>query len=143
MTIAIDAPIRPQPPEPQFSLSSPQSNEPVSSALVLQIPKIKNQWKYDTSRFVPIIITVDTMTPTLRIGDVAFVDCTDIRLTDGLFALSFHDGHQTVKRVDRRSKDVVRLIHDNHLYDPIDINLNDPQDGFQVIGRVVWTACRV
>jgi len=131
-----------------FSPPSPPSEESVPE-LALQTSKIPNQCKDDLLRFIQITIDTDTMSPTLRVGDVVFVDCTDTHIDSGLFTFClpdgpFTDGYQAVKRAEQRLGGVVRLMHDNKCYEDIDINPNNSQEReFQVIGRAVWKGCRV
>lgn len=84
------------------------------------------------------IVTVkgDSMSPTLRDGDVVMIDTTKRSLGyDGLFVLRM-DGALHVKRVNRGSRSgMVRILSDNRdSYPPTDRELTE----VEAVGKVLW-----
>jgi phage repressor protein C with HTH and peptisase S24 domain len=80
----------------------------------------------------------DSMSPTFNDGDVLLIDVgvTDLKL-DAVYVLERQD-QLYVKRIQRRPTGALRMISDNPVYPPEDI---DPEaDGFAVLARVlcVW-----
>lgn len=80
----------------------------------------------------------DSMSPTFNDGDMLLIDVgvTDLKL-DAVYVLERQD-QLYVKRIQRRPTGALRMISDNPVYPPEDI---DPKvDGFAVLARVlcVW-----
>lgn len=80
----------------------------------------------------------DSMSPTFNDGDVLLIDMgvTDLTL-DAVYVMERHD-QLYVKRIQRRTTGALRMISDNPVYPPEDIDPN--RDGFDVRARVlcVW-----
>lgn len=77
----------------------------------------------------------DSMAPTFSDGDILLIDVgvTDLKL-DAVYVLERHD-QLFVKRIQRSARGGYRMISDNTVYPPEDI---DPErDGFSVVARVV------
>lgn len=92
-----------------------------------------------------IAVEGDSMEPELRSGDHVMVDKSQVRLADGLYAVSVND-HLFVKRVRVKGKLKADLVSANPAYPPFEITIADPkdgddiqQDGALIIGRVVWS----
>lgn len=80
----------------------------------------------------------DSMSPTFNDGDVLLIDMgvNDLKI-DAVYVMERHQ-QLYVKRIQRRTTGALRMISDNPLYPPEDI---DPErDGFEVVARVlcVW-----
>ncbi len=91
-----------------------------------------------------VMVTGDSMEPTLHEGDVVMIDLREHARTprEGLFVVRIGDGVM-VKRLQWAGKGRLRLTSDNPAYDPIEVALNDPSEDVAIIGRVVWIAKRV
>lgn len=85
-----------------------------------------------------IAVEGDSMEPLLRDGDEILVDCTPRPLREGIHVLRQGD-ICLVKRVQFSVPGKVKLISENALYPPVEVNLAD----VDVIGRVVWKAGRL
>lgn len=77
----------------------------------------------------------DSMSPTFNDGDILLIDVgvSDLKL-DAVYVLERHE-QLFVKRIQRSARGGYRMISDNTVYPPEDI---DPErDGFKVLARVV------
>lgn len=77
----------------------------------------------------------DSMAPTFSDGDILLIDVgvRELRM-DAVYVLQ-RDDELYCKRIQRRPTGGFRMISDNHLYPPEDI---DPErDGFTILARVV------
>jgi phage repressor protein C with HTH and peptisase S24 domain len=80
----------------------------------------------------------DSMAPTLDSGDMVIVDESAKfadRIVEGIFVLRI-DGYLRVKRLERM-KERIRVLSDNPAYRPEVYRLNQLQEEFAVLGRVV------
>ncbi len=85
-----------------------------------------------------IVVSGDSMEPTLRDGDEILVDRTLRPRRDGIHVVRLGDG-LLVKRLDTARSGVIVLISDNAAYPPVECV---PQD-VEIIGRVVWKGGRI
>ncbi|MBM4054940.1 MAG: hypothetical protein FJ264_09805 [Planctomycetes bacterium] len=104
----------------------------------------KNDWlqaEFGTNRTNLYLFNIedDSMTPTLKDGDVVIVNKKDNLLDrDGLYLLRI-EGASFVKRVQRLPGGSIRMICDNSAYQPIEAKADQIENGeILVIGRVVW-----
>ncbi len=103
----------------------------------------------DVDQMQIIKIDGDSMEPELRNGDHVMIDKSQVRLADGLYAVSV-DYHLFVKRVRFKGKLKADLVSANPLYPPFEITVADPTDCYQlnqdvarIIGRVVWSGRKI
>ena len=89
-----------------------------------------------------ILLTVggDSMEPDLRAGDLVMIDMMQTGLRDGLFVIRLID-HLVVKRVQRVRGPLISLVSSNATYPTMPIDIQAEGDQFQIVGRVVWSAC--
>ncbi|GGB86941.1 hypothetical protein GCM10011494_01570 [Novosphingobium endophyticum] len=85
-----------------------------------------------------IVVTGDSMEPTLRDGDEILVDRTMRALHDGIHVVRLGES-LLVKRIETGRGGRLVLLSDNPAYRPIDCG---PEE-VQVIGRVVWKGGRL
>lgn len=85
-----------------------------------------------------IVVSGDSMEPTLRDGDEILVDRTIRALRDGIHVVRLGDS-LLVKRIDVSRPGLVVLISDNPAYPPVECGARD----VEVIGRVVWKGGRI
>lgn len=84
-----------------------------------------------------VFVHGDSMEPTISDNNTVLIDTSKKELHDGEIYVLRTDNHLIIKRVQRLLGDVIRLISDNKIYDPIEVLISkDPN--FQVIGKVEW-----
>lgn len=86
----------------------------------------------------------DSMADTLVPGDILLVDHRPDRTipADGVFLLRI-DGSLLVKRIQRLPGGRIKVKSDNQAYESFELDLAKPDDGFSIIGRVVWSGRRM
>jgi hypothetical protein len=92
----------------------------------------------DPAQLTAILVTGDSMEPTLRDGDEILVDRSARGLRDGVYVVRVGDG-LLVKRLDLGQPGHIVLISDNQVYRPFQL----AHDDLEVIGRVVWKSGRL
>ncbi len=92
----------------------------------------------DPAQLTAIVVTGDSMEPTLRDGDEILVDRTARALRNGVYVVRVGDA-LLVKRLDLGQPARIVLISDNQLYRPFELA---PEE-LDVIGRVVWKSGRL
>jgi phage repressor protein C with HTH and peptisase S24 domain len=85
-----------------------------------------------------IVVSGDSMEPTLRDGDEILVDRTLRPSRDGIHVVRLGDS-VLVKRLDTSRPGRIVLLSDNVAYPPVEC----PADEVQVVGRVVWKGGRI
>lgn len=99
---------------------------------------IRSELRASPTNLGLIYVSGDSMEPTLRPGDVVLVDQSQSQGgTDGVYVLR-RDGHLQIKRLHWLSGKVLRVISDNPIYQPIEVDLSQLTEEFQIIGRVIW-----
>lgn len=93
---------------------------------------------FDPAMLSAIVVTGDSMEPTLRDGDEILVDRAQRPLRDGVHVVRVDDA-LLVKRIDTSRPGVLALISDNPSYRLLEL----PPPDVQVIGRVVWKSGRL
>lgn len=93
---------------------------------------------FDPAMLSAILVTGDSMEPTLRDGDEILVDRSPRPLRDGIHVVRVDDA-LLVKRIDTGRPGVIALISDNPSYRSLEL----PPMDVQVIGRVVWKSGRL
>jgi phage repressor protein C with HTH and peptisase S24 domain len=80
----------------------------------------------------------ESMEPTLKPGELVLINRSDAgNVSDGLFAVRL-DQVLLVKRLQRIPGGGIRLSSDNERYESFTISLQEPQERFAIIGRVIW-----
>ncbi|MEE4451110.1 S24 family peptidase [Novosphingobium resinovorum] len=85
-----------------------------------------------------IVVSGDSMEPSLRDGDEILVDRTLRALRDGIHVVRLGES-LLVKRLDVSRPGIVVLISDNPAYPPVECAAQD----MAVVGRVVWKGGRI
>lgn len=92
----------------------------------------------EAQRLSLVVVSGDSMAPTLADGDEILVERIDGRVRDGVHVVLV-DSNTLVKRIDTSRAGRLVLISDNSIYPPMEV----PLDEVEVIGRVVWKSGRV
>ncbi len=92
----------------------------------------------DPAMLSAIVVSGDSMEPTLRDGDEILVDRSPRALRDGIHVVRTGDS-LLVKRLDTGRPGTIALVSDNRAYRVIEL----PPRDVQVIGRVVWKSGRL
>jgi phage repressor protein C with HTH and peptisase S24 domain len=114
----------------------PGEDEAVVDHLALPPGYLRRITSAPVSALAIVTVTGDSMSPTLRGGDVVMIDTRKQNPGyDGLFVLRF-DGALHVKRMNRGSRPgVVRIVSDNPVgYAAFERELHD----VEVVGKVLW-----
>lgn len=83
--------------------------------------------------------TGNSMMPTIQGGDALLVDKSRKEVNDGKIYCIRHDGQLKAKRLQKLSKNKLKLISDNKDYEPITIDFEKEIDvDFEVIGEIRW-----
>lgn len=118
----------------------------VETESVIDVLAFKEDWIRQELRKSPddlrlIYVDGDSMEPDLRSGDIVLVDHTDHSARrDGIYVMRM-DGALLVKQLQRLPGGGIKAVSRNASYEPFTITQADLQNGFAIIGRVVW-ACR-
>lgn len=118
----------------------------VETEAVVDVLAFKEDWIRQELRKSPddlrlIYVDGDSMEPDLRSGDIVLVDHTDTSARrDGVYVMRM-DGALLVKQLQRLPGGGIKAVSRNASYEPFTITQSDLQNGFAIIGRVVW-ACR-
>lgn len=92
----------------------------------------------DPAMLSAILVSGDSMEPTLRDGDEILVDRTPRSLRDGIHVVRVEDALM-VKRLDTGLPGKIALVSDNPAYRTMEL----AADELKVIGRVVWKGGRL
>jgi len=92
----------------------------------------------EAERLSLVVVSGDSMAPTLADGDEILVERITGRVRDGVHVVLV-DSNTLVKRLDTSRAGRLVLISDNGIYPPMEV----PLDEAEVIGRVVWKSGRV
>lgn len=87
---------------------------------------------------IMVYVSGSSQEPELSDGDLVAIDLDQTRLREGLFVVRLDD-HMVIKHLQIEGK-VVRLVSRNPLFDPVLIDLSEPDigDKFEIVGRAVW-----
>jgi len=107
--------------------------EPVKSLLAFKQDWLRGEMGLNPKDCCLIYVTGDSMDPTLRNSDVVLLDRSPAMISDGVYCLRF-DGGLVIKRIQRINTTDIKIISDNHIYDPYIIGI----DTVKIIGKVVW-----
>lgn len=104
---------------------------------------IEEELRGQSTDFSLIFVDGESMSPTLRPGEIIMVDHRDHAFQrDGVYVMQM-DGTLIVKTVRSLPDNQAEIISDNPAYGKFSINKKEPPDGFRVIGRVVWNGRRM
>jgi phage repressor protein C with HTH and peptisase S24 domain len=92
----------------------------------------------DPRQVVMVAVEGDSMLPTLAPNDLVMVNLTKPqKMVDGLWVVRL--GQTTlVKRVQSLPKNLLRVVSDNPAYQEFQMDMNEEQPDFELVGRVVW-----
>lgn len=114
-----------------------QHAEQIVDFLAFDTDWLKRIMRVDPKRVVLISALGDSMTPTIRDGDLLLIDLSIDRVRDNaIYALRIGDA-LVVKRVQRRLDGGMRIISDNAVYPADEVSSRDVAE-LQIVGRVVW-----
>jgi phage repressor protein C with HTH and peptisase S24 domain len=79
----------------------------------------------------------DSMEPIISEGDIVIAQVhTDTSNLQGVYIVSFNDDF-LIKKVQFKSRYLVKLISNNPDYDPIEIDLQNPEVNFKIVAKVL------
>ena len=115
---------------------------------VADVLAFKEDWIRRELRAAPddlrlIYVEGDSMEPDLRANDIILVDHTDTAArSDGIYVIRMEDA-LLVKQLQRLPGGLIKVISRNPAYEPFTVAVEkvQAQNGFGIVGRVVW-ACR-
>lgn len=108
------------------------------------------QWVFDRPWFeanfvgvgkvMMVRVSGDSQEPELSDGDLVAVDIDKPRLREGMHVVRLDD-LLMIKRIQVEGR-VVRLVSRNPLYDPVTVDLSEPDVDarFEVVGRAIWAS---
>ncbi|ABW26326.1 S24 family peptidase [Acaryochloris marina] len=115
-----------------------EDKEQIEELMAFSRSWIRSELRTSPAHLSLIHVSGDSMEPTLRPGDVVLVDQHQAEGgTDGVYVLR-RDGHLQIKRLHWLSGKVLKIISDNPIYQPIEVDLSQLTEEFQIIGRVIW-----
>jgi phage repressor protein C with HTH and peptisase S24 domain len=113
------------------------ANPTASEWIALRHDWIRSICGVEPSELVLEMATGESMTPTIRDGNVMLIDTTDRTFRSfGIYVLEIN-GQRLVKRVQRKHDGSLVLISDNTAYQPDTVD-RSAADDIAVVGRVVW-----
>ena len=79
----------------------------------------------------------DSMEPIISEGDIVFAKIhSEYSNTQGIYIVCYNDEY-FIKKLQFKNKGIIKIISQNTDYDPIDVNLEDPDISFRIIGKIV------
>lgn len=112
--------------------------EEVVDALAFKREWIRTELKANPKDLVLVMMTGESMEPTLGKDDVLLVNRrVGPARSDGIYLIRLGDA-LLVKRLQFLPDSEVRVISDNPAYDPFGVRPSDADTDFRIIGRVVW-----
>ena len=84
-----------------------------------------------------ISVKGDSMEGVLNDRDSILVNHADNDPKEGVYVLRI-DGHLVVKRIQRLPGEVLKVSSTNPAYEPFTVDMKNPPQDFNVIGKVVW-----
>lgn len=115
-----------------------EDKEVIEELMAFSRSWIRSELRANPVNLSLIYVSGDSMEPTLRPGDVVLVDQSQVEGgTDGIYVLR-RDGHLQIKRLHWLSGKALRVISDNTIYQPVEVDLSQLTEEFQIIGRVIW-----
>ncbi|WP_299492252.1 S24 family peptidase [Acaryochloris sp. IP29b_bin.137] len=115
-----------------------EDKEQIEELIAFSRSWIRSELRTSPAQLSLIHVSGDSMEPTLRPGDVVLVDQHQAEGgPDGGYVLRW-DGHLQIKRLHWLSGKVLKIISDNPIYQPIEVDLSQLTEEFQIIGRVIW-----
>lgn len=104
---------------------------------------IEEELRGQVTDFSLIFVDGESMSPTLRPGEIIMVDHRDQTFQrDGVYVMQM-DETLIVKTVRSLPDNQAEIISDNPAYGKFSINKKEPPPGFRVVGRVVWNGRRM
>jgi phage repressor protein C with HTH and peptisase S24 domain len=119
------------------------NGEHVSDELAFKEDWIRRELRVSPADLRLIYVEGDSMEPDLRAGDVILIDHSDtLARREGIYVIRMDDA-LLVKQLQRMPGGLIKVISRNPAYEPFTIAAEkiQGQNGFGIVGRVVW-ACR-
>ncbi len=99
-------------------------------------------FRSSSSNIDAIIAKGDSMEPSIRTGDLIFLNRDDREVNNDTYVMRY-SGAIYIKRLSRMPGNKIYVSSDNPSYPAYEIDLTDPTLDFEVIGRVVSTMKRI
>lgn len=85
-----------------------------------------------------IFASGDSMLPTIEGGDSLLIDLNRKEVYDGRIYCIRYDGQLYAKRLQRLSRNKIKIISDNKYYEPVTLDFTADNFDFEVIGEIRW-----
>lgn len=102
---------------------------------------IKNHLRVQPESCICAQVKGDSMSPTIKPDGTVLIELNPDYLGEGIYLI--RQGSELIlKRLQKVTSDVVRIISDNHhIYPPVDLDISTlPESEFAILGRYVWDA---
>lgn len=116
--------------------------EPVVDYLSFRPEWVRNALGIPVGHLAQITVTGDAMEPTLSDGDIVLLDTTSRVVTGGAVYVLQSGGALLIKRLQYRLDGSVVVKSDNQRYEA-EIVSGEALEQLRIIGRVVWSGCRM
>jgi transcriptional regulator with XRE-family HTH domain len=108
---------------------------------------VKRSWVTSQLQVEPedlrlLYVEGESMKPTLFPGDIVLANLKDTIVRDGIYVVKIEDA-LIIKRLQRLSKDLIKVGSDNPAYESWTVNLSDFTQRFVIKGRVIRISRRV
>ena len=115
----------------------------VINSIVFKKEWIHNELRTSPSHLRFVHVEGDSMEPNLSAGDIILVDQSSKAKRDGIHVIIM-DGTLLIKRLQRLPDGIIRISSDNPVYEPYEFSAGwDINNSLTIIGRVVWSGCRL
>lgn len=116
--------------------------EAADDTLLFKIDWLRGELGSKPENLMQIRVSGDAMEPTLRAGDVILID-RRARTPDreGIYILRM-GGMLLAKRIQALPGGKVRVISDNPMFAPWEVDISDAASDLSIVGRVVWSGRR-
>jgi phage repressor protein C with HTH and peptisase S24 domain len=115
----------------------------VNSKVSDELNNIRAELKLNESDTTLMHVKGDGMHPTIKDGAMIMIEKGVDQLTDGVFVIK-HDTSLLVKRLHILPTGVIKVLSDNKVYEPYEIDKSVLEaDEVEILGRVVWSGQRI
>lgn len=102
---------------------------------------VKSQFQVEPEDLRILYVEGESMKPTLSPGDLVLANIKDTIVRDGIYLVQIEDA-LIIKRLQRLSKDFIKVSSDDPAYESWTVNPNDATQNLVVRGRVIQASRR-